>query len=344
MRYRTFCIPDDDDEIEDSYGFALDMDGILGASSPSRRVSFTTSSERDRPFVRPPQPVPSKPRTQTRTKKICIAAPALLRPENPRPRTPLGVPEPALSPETPRRPSTPVRPPEKDADDALPPSSPIESPLSSPLSSPAKDGGSPERDPARDLSLPPSSPIAIPCTPARDGHNGTEMEMDFMPSPPSPTLDALRITSRVSLRQLLNPMPEPEPVCARELSPEPITHTDASREASKALAMDGDITPLVLEEIDAEAEAPAVIDAADVILVHVRPRVACAVARADAVPPSSRASTPEHAMAQDIPSSPLSSPPRSVADEYDVARVLDLGDMDADMDMDDMDDLPPSSP
>ena len=51
---------DDDDDIEDYGGFSLDLDDILGLpeSSPSHRISFTTSSERDRPFVRPPCQTP----------------------------------------------------------------------------------------------------------------------------------------------------------------------------------------------------------------------------------------------------------------------------------------------
>ena len=119
MRYRAF-FPSEDD-IEDAFGFALDMDDILGGSSPSRRVSFTTSSERDRPFVRPPAPLLMKPRAQTRAKKApaSTAAPVATPapPENPRAMTVETdgsstsiVRVSALPQEMPPRPSTPARP------------------------------------------------------------------------------------------------------------------------------------------------------------------------------------------------------------------------------------------
>lgn len=271
MRYRTFLLPDDDDDFEDTHGFALDMDGILGASSPSRRVSFTTSSERDRPFVRPFVPKPRPVAVKTRAKKApaaLAADPAPTTPENPRERLDVaeGVAErvPALSQAPPRCPSTPVRPrtrsrsssarapvvQEKDADDVLPPSSPISSPLSSPLSSPVKDGDSREEE--RDSSLPPSSPIPIPRSPVQDNERSM-VEFDMTPSPPSPTLDALRITSRVSVWALLNPMPDsPQPVAFKAASPEPVVQIETLREGSTVLVTDGDVTPLALGEADAE--------------------------------------------------------------------------------------------
>ncbi|EIW63659.1 uncharacterized protein TRAVEDRAFT_17927 [Trametes versicolor FP-101664 SS1] len=333
MRYRTFLLPDDDDDFEDTHGFALDMDGILGASSPSRRVSFTTSSERDRPFVRPFVPKPRPVAVKTRAKKApaaLAADPAPTTPENPRERLDVaeGVAErvPALSQAPPRCPSTP----EKDADDVLPPSSPISSPLSSPLSSPVKDGDSREQE--RDLSLPPSSPIPIPRSPVQDNERSM-VEFDMTPSPPSPTLDALRITSRVSVWALLNPMPDsPQPVAFKAASPEPVVQIETSREGSTVLVTDGDVTPLALGEADAEMNIVAeVVD--DALESVTKSRAASRLPSAA----SSRASTPELSIPRDIPSSPLSSPPRSVAGDHDVAV-----DIDADVDIEDQ--LPPSSP
>ncbi|OJT05255.1 hypothetical protein TRAPUB_3919 [Trametes pubescens] len=331
------------------------MDGILGASSPSRRVSFTTSSERDRPFVRPfvskPKPVAIKSRATKKVSSTLTADPAPTTPENPRKRLDLaeGVDErvPALSQEPPRCPSTPVRPRtrsrsssarapvvhEKDADDVLPPSSPISSPLSSPLSSPVKDGDSREQE--RDSSLPPSSPIPIPRSPVQENERSM-VEFDMTPSPPSPTLDALRITSRVSVWALLNPMPEsPRPAAFKAVSPEPVVQIGTSREGSTVLVTDGDVTPLALGE--AEADITIVAEVAE---DHLPLQESVTESRPPSRLPSaasSRASTPELSIPRDIPSSPLSSPPRSVADDHDVA-------VDIDVDADIEDQLPPSSP
>ncbi|KAI0630052.1 hypothetical protein C8Q77DRAFT_1028589, partial [Trametes polyzona] len=343
MRYRAFFPADVDDDLEDAYGFALDMDGILGASSPSRRVSFTTSSERDRPFVRPPAPRPVKPRAQKRSKtaptETLTAPPALAQPENP--RTPLDSTESAatrwsaLPQDAPRRPSTPVRPRTrsgspsarppvvvaKDVDDILPPSSPISSPVSSPLSTPAKD-----REPCADTTLPPSSPIAIPHTPKQEKMMVMDLGFDLTPSPPSPTLDALRITSRVSVRALLNPLPESAPTHIKQPSPEPITQ-QTERYPSTSLEADGDITPFSLGEV--ETETTSVIEAIDQALQAQRSSAHSPLPS----PTPTRAHTPELAESHDIPSSPLSSPPRSVVDEHEVAIDVEVAD-----------DLPPSSP
>lgn len=274
--------PDEHEDIED-YGFALDLDDLLAGpgSSPSRRISFTTSSERDTPFVRLP-PVPVKPRarhkrmasrarslpdgraTQGSGPKETTTTATVARPAKPRPHN-LNL---HLQPHTRTHSPAPQRHPtdlpvartraariartrtcssraasveqavatrapsnthsgsganddraehDVDADDALPPSSPIApspsasaSPLSSP-SRPSPDTATPSA--ARDPSLPPSSPIRAPRTPPpRNADAGSEAEaemMELVASPPSPTLDALRITSRVAVRALLNPMPEP---------------------------------------------------------------------------------------------------------------------------------------
>lgn len=281
MRYRAFLLPDADDDFEDTHGFALDMDGILGASSPSRRVSFTTSSERDRPFVRPFVPKPRPVAVKTRAKKAAAtltADPALTTAENSRERLDVAERVPALSQAPPRCPSTPVRPrtrsrsssarapavQEKDADDVLPPSSPISSPLSSPLSSPVRDGDSREQE--RDSSLPPSSPIPIPRSPVQD-NDRSMVEFDLTPSPPSPTLDALRITSRVSVWALLNPMPDsPQPAAFKAVSSELVVQIETSREGSTALVTDGDVTPLALGE--AEADITIVAEVVDDAVVR----------------------------------------------------------------------------
>ncbi|OSC96763.1 hypothetical protein PYCCODRAFT_1428924 [Trametes coccinea BRFM310] len=356
MRYRSFYPSDDQDEMEDSYGFALDMDGILGASSPSRRVSFTTSSERDRPFIRPHPPSPSKRRMQARAQKALTVStavtpmPALTDSSRTSPSTianpsPTAEPVSALSLETPRRPSTPVRPdahsrtvsvtrPTTAADDYddLPPSSPILSPLSSPLTSPVKyDEACVARKTSE--SLPPSSPIPIPRSPACSVEMAVEA-LDFTPSPPSPTLDALRITSRVSVRALLNPVPEPSP----RLSP--IARAPAEENEQNSLEVpvaDEDVSLLNLNERSAEhTVVPETVETP----VEAKDDAPLADAPAHSRAPSlrlstpSRPSTPDLASLHDSLSSPLSSPPRSVADEQDVAIDIDI-DIDIDIETED---------
>ncbi|KAI0762172.1 hypothetical protein BD413DRAFT_219013 [Trametes elegans] len=337
-----------DDDIEDTFGFALDMDDILGRSSPSRRVSFTTSSERDRPFVRPPAPPPMKPRAQTRAKKapastsVPVATPA--PPENPRAMTVETdgsstsiVRVSALPQEMPPRPSTPTRPRTRlaspvvrapavaeDVDlDALPPSSPIASPLSSPLSSPVKSREQLLREQHTDGSLPPSSPIPIPRSPVREAEGDMDsLEFDLVPSPPSPTLDALRITSRIAVRALLNPSPDPVVVPATlESAAEQAYQT--VRDSSAKVETDGDVTPLVLSEVETSRVQAVMEEVTEDISVLTNtadvPSASCVPSRV-----LSRASTPDCSALPDIPSSPLSSPPRSVADEHDVAVDLDI--------------------
>ncbi len=87
---------------------------------------------------------------------------------------------------------------------------------------------------------------------------------DLVASPPSPTLDALRITSRVSVRSLLNPAPEPVPVAELDddVLPQlemPIDDIRVEAEAEddgadeKTVSIpDGDVTPLVLPEASEE--------------------------------------------------------------------------------------------
>ncbi|KAI0744348.1 hypothetical protein C8Q80DRAFT_892145 [Daedaleopsis nitida] len=315
-----YSYPDDDDDIED-YGF--DLDDLLSGSSPSRRVSFTTSSERDRPCIRTPvkpkapafRPLPhlthgpgsvtsppttlgsAKPRNSDLlpAENTRLSAPPLVQlpvtPIRPRTRTP-----------SPRAVSAPRENDSADIDvnDGLPPSSPIaSSPLSSPLSSPARPSDETVRpvtpDPARDSSLPPSSPIPVPCTPPRDLQREAEMEMDLIASPPSPTLDVLRITSRVSVRALLNP---PAPA----LTP-PVTDSDSAMDdvpiadhddvqvdvdatpPDEQIEVDADVAPLALDEarelVSAEMKEDAMVDvtpamAADEVTletIQVRPTV-----------------------------------------------------------------------
>ncbi|KAI9067522.1 hypothetical protein FKP32DRAFT_1672973, partial [Trametes sanguinea] len=349
---------DDQDEMEDSYGFALDMDGILGVSSPSRRVSFTTSSERDRPFIRPHPPSPSKRRMQARAQKALTVStaitPMLALTDSSR-TTPSTIahpsptaPEPvcALSQETPRRPSTPVRPRTQSCSasvarpttavenyDDLPPSSPIMSSLSSPLTSPVKhDVPSVARETSG--SLPPSSPIPIPRSPTHSIEMAVEA-FDLTPSPPSPTLDALRITSRVSVRALLNPVPEPYSAPSHVPPPK---HTEEDEEALLDVPVaDDDVSLLDLTARSAENTA-----ATETIEIPVeakddaQPRDALVHSRAPSLRLStpSRASTPDLASLHDSLSSPLSSPPRSMADDQDVAIDVDV-DIDIDIETED---------
>ncbi|KAI1787456.1 hypothetical protein LXA43DRAFT_1098280 [Ganoderma leucocontextum] len=322
---------EDEDDIED-YGFALDLDDILTGSSPTRRISFTTSSERDRPFMRSPVK-PRLPRSRalpndTATRPFptssattsSIPVELTLRPREAQcdsTRTsaaPADIPLPLAAPATPiRARSDPrhVAPPfpsmggtaDADLDDTLPPSSPIVSPLSSPLSTPstsrpsdsgcgsdsshtvrrATPPGEDRQQLHSDLTLPPSSPNPVPYTPARSSDtkredDGMDMEMDLdladlVASPPSPTLDALRITSRVAVRALLNPAPPPvsaplpvpesipdfvddvlpqlEMPNEGEIEVEAETEVEGAEEKMVSI-LDGDVTPLVLPEASEE--------------------------------------------------------------------------------------------
>ncbi|KAI0646010.1 hypothetical protein C8Q79DRAFT_927083 [Trametes meyenii] len=254
MRYRTFRFTDDaaDDDIEDAYGFALDMDGITGVSSPSRRVSFTTSSERDRPFVRPPAPPPLKPHTRSRMQNASAAsvtsAPATAHTENSR-----------------------------------------------------------------------LSPVAAACA--------------------NSTLAAVAALPQEAPRRPTTPPPTSVEVFKQEATPE------IMRVLSEP---DGDVTPLMLEEADGDIQTTLIVAEVDVVEMQdetavvpptpapSRPRSRLpseASSRLPSLAPSvvrSRASTPSFAGSRDIevdtPSSPLSSPPRSLADADELSVAVGVVD------------------
>ncbi|TFK80725.1 hypothetical protein K466DRAFT_368197 [Polyporus arcularius HHB13444] len=312
---------DEDDDIED-YALGFDLDDLLAGSSPSRRISFNTSDERDKPFVRPPpklkplvastststasSPEPLHPRIDGRAVTRPRAAELRARDiqgesERTRASAPLVPLPPSATPICARRRtrtrspavSAPASPEhadaDADADDVLPPSSPI---ASSPLSSPSRAS---ERE-RESESLPPSSPIPIPTpqTPPRQADGDVEMEMEeLFASPPSPTLDALRITSRVALRALMNPAPDlvlphaAECVPAAAAAPERLSAVSAAAEEEVSVAEehvpvvkekmdfevedriegDGDVTPLVL----GEAEEPVEEAEVDPVRTRLRP-------------------------------------------------------------------------
>ncbi|CDO76224.1 hypothetical protein BN946_scf184894.g13 [Trametes cinnabarina] len=321
------------------------MDGILGVSSPSRRVSFTTSSERDRPFVRPHPPSPTKRRVHARAQKALLATTGVIpkleiaNSLHPSASTTAKVsptaPEVvcALLQEAPQRPIAPVRTRIQlrsafasghatvaEESDDLPPSSPIASPLSSPLTSPVEHN---QISHARENegSLPPSSPIAIPRSPAR--YVTAAGDYDLTPSPPSPTLDALRITSRVSVRALLNPTPEPCP-------PQSSSASSKGNEEPTPVDIpvaDEDVVPLDLSDPSAEINVAACPVQTQAAAQDQTPLSGCSHPRAPSLPVSnsSRAGTPDVADPDDTLSSPLSSPPRSVADEEESAIDIDVG-------------------
>ncbi|RDX41105.1 hypothetical protein OH76DRAFT_253985 [Lentinus brumalis] len=274
---------DEDDDIED-YALGFDLDDLLAGSSPSRRISFNTSDERDKPFVRPPpklkplvastststasSPEPLHPRIDGRAVTRPRAAELRARDiqgesERTRASAPLVPLPPSATPicarsrTRTRSPavSAPASPEHADADDVLPPSSPI---ASSPLSSPTRSS---ERE---SDSLPPSSPIPIPTpqTPPRQADEDVEMEMEMdelFASPPSPTLDALRITSRVALRALMNPAPDlvlPHAVeCVpAAAAPERLRLPVVSAAAEEAVPVAEEDVPVVEEKMDVEVE------------------------------------------------------------------------------------------
>ena len=274
------------DDVEDDLDFGFDMDDILAGSSPSRRISFSTSSERDTPFVRPPVRL-FAPRVQPQKlhKSVSPLSSAFVGSDKPRPTEVQIDRTHSPAPISTERSASPARqhtrtpslraasPPETRVgaqidDDALPPSSPLSSPLSSPSRPGPSDPSFRSKTPAQelqesDLTLPPSSPIPIPSTPLRD----TSVGMDLFASPPSPTLDALRITSRVALRSLLNPVsipirtsvsvtPPPMPSPALSLpiaSPSEVKldvnepSGDVPMNTSDIPEADEDVTPLVLD-------------------------------------------------------------------------------------------------
>ena len=122
--------------------------------------------------------------------------------------------------------------------------------------------------------------------------------MEIFASPPSPTLDALRITSRVAVRALLNPVsipvrtslsispsPVPSPIAIKhapvvEVTPaldQPIlelVETDVNMDFDDMVETNGDVTPLTLDEpqkeeplVDVEGIDKA-IEAAEVIIAE----------------------------------------------------------------------------
>ena len=82
---------------------------------------------------------------------------------------------------------------------------------------------------------------------------------DLVASPPSPTLDALRITSRVAVRALLNPAPAPPPTFAFAFALGPVPESGAAPVA------DGDDDDEVLPQLDVpildETEAETQVEA-----------------------------------------------------------------------------------
>ncbi|RDX41102.1 hypothetical protein OH76DRAFT_1561782 [Lentinus brumalis] len=286
---------DEDDDIDD-YALGFDLDALLAGSSPSRRISFNTSDERDKPFVRPP-PKLKPPVASTSTSTSTASSPEPLHPridgravtgppaaelrardiqgesERTRASAPLVSLPPSATPICARSrtrtrspavsaPASPAHADaDVDADDALPPSSPI---ASSPLSSPTRSS---ERE---SESLPPSSPIPIPTpqTPPRQAAEDVEMEMEeLFASPPSPTLDALRITSRVALRALMNPAPnlvlprpsvDPGPAAVPERVRLPAVSAAAESEEDVPVAEED--VPVVEEKMDVEVEVEDRID------------------------------------------------------------------------------------
>ena len=168
-------------------------------------------------------------------------------------------------------------------DDVLPPSSPL---ASSPLSSPSRPARPATSARARD-SLPPSSPIPVPVpqTPSRGVDADEDVEMELFDSPPSPTLDALRITSRAALRALMNPardlvLPPAPSVSAVDVEEDvPIAEEDApiveetvtiadvvavDVVAEDRIEGDGDVTPLVLGDAEPASEQPVTQEAVQI--------------------------------------------------------------------------------
>ena len=129
-----------------------------------------------------------------------------------------------------------------------------------------------------------------------------DLDLDLVASPPSPTLDALRITSRVAVRALLNPAPGPSQSAAPRPPSAPVMESldeelsqfdppkDVEAEGAAAIAefqaevavekvdvdivTDGEVTPLTLPEPEvvmgmqgADEEIAAEV-AADVVRVE----------------------------------------------------------------------------
>ena len=167
-------------------------------------------------------------------------------------------------------------------DDVLPPSSPL---ASSPLSSPSRPARPATPARARD-SLPPSSPIPVPVpqTPSREADADEDVVMELFDSPPSPTLNALRITSRAALRALMNPardlvLPPAPSVSAVDVEDVPIAEEDApiveetvtiadvvavDVVAEDRIEGDGDVTPLVLGDAEPASEQPVTQEAVQI--------------------------------------------------------------------------------